>query len=425
MEFARHSPGFDDDLPVVDSTPVECGRSIETMRRSALADAADYGYCASHSRFFWGFRLHGLFATDGTPRALALTSPKTGEREVCLDMLARVARTGRLTVAGDKGYAGREFEDKAAQLDTLIVRPRRKDEPGRGPHLAPIRQCIESIFQTCKDMLGLERHGARELHTLRARLAAKFPALTALSGRTMVVVLLTWEHDASGAGLASRGIVIQLSEGVERLRPLAFGVIRAIRSRRWAISDRHRPPTSWPPGPERPALAADDGVRRLSHSPTPSSRTPPTEAPRASPWYATQAAPRAGRARTLPGGSVLTNPRAGARDRGGERIAGNRSKARQPPISRHARISIAGDEAGRRSRSALTLAGTSSWTDRGGSLSTQREMSMWPAIVSRRPPADSQSSEPRRPATLRLRGKNHRCRSKTASNTRARRSRPV
>ena len=44
--------------------------SIETTRRSQLAEAADYGWCASHSRFFWGFRLHGLFALDGTPRAL-------------------------------------------------------------------------------------------------------------------------------------------------------------------------------------------------------------------------------------------------------------------------------------------------------------------------------------------------------------------
>lgn len=178
-EFARHSPGSEDDLLVVDSTPIECGRSIETMRRSALADAADYGYCASHSRFFWGFRLHGLFALDGTPRALALTSPKTGEREVCLGMLARVARSGPLTIVGDKGYAGREFEAQAAQLGALIVRPRRKDEPGRGPHLAPIRQRVESIFWTGKDMLGLEDHRARQLHTLRARLAAKFLALTA------------------------------------------------------------------------------------------------------------------------------------------------------------------------------------------------------------------------------------------------------
>jgi len=178
-EFARHTHGATDDLLVVDSTPVECGRSVETMRRSALGDAADYGYCASHSRYFWGFRLHGLFATDGTPRALALTSPKVGERDVCLDMLARLKRTGPVTVVADKGYAGRDFEAHAAELGARIVRPRRKDEPGRGPHLAPIRQCVESIFWTAKDMLGLEHHGARELHTLRCRLAAKFLALTA------------------------------------------------------------------------------------------------------------------------------------------------------------------------------------------------------------------------------------------------------
>jgi hypothetical protein len=178
-EFASHSPGWEDDLLLVDSTPVECARSVETTRRSALADAADYGYCASHSRFFWGFRLHALFAPDGTPRALELTSPKAGEREVCLALLERVNRTGPLTVIGDKGYAGRAFETDAAALAALIARPRRKDEPGRGPHLAPIRQRIESIFQTCKDLLTLERHGARTLRGLRTRIAARFLALAA------------------------------------------------------------------------------------------------------------------------------------------------------------------------------------------------------------------------------------------------------
>jgi hypothetical protein len=52
--FASQSPGFHDDLLLVDSTPVECARSRETVKRSQLADAADYGYCASHSRLFWG-----------------------------------------------------------------------------------------------------------------------------------------------------------------------------------------------------------------------------------------------------------------------------------------------------------------------------------------------------------------------------------
>src|SRR5271168_3648055 len=82
--FASQSPGFEDDLLLVDSTPVECARSRETVKRSALADAADYGYCASHSRYFWGFRLHAFFSPDGTPRALQLCSPKVDEREVAV-----------------------------------------------------------------------------------------------------------------------------------------------------------------------------------------------------------------------------------------------------------------------------------------------------------------------------------------------------
>ena len=64
-------------------------------------------------------------------------------------------------------------------MEVAIVRPRRKDEPGRGPHLAPIRQRVESIFWTAKDILTLERHGARTLHGLRTRLVSRFVALAA------------------------------------------------------------------------------------------------------------------------------------------------------------------------------------------------------------------------------------------------------
>jgi hypothetical protein len=177
--FASQSPGFEDDLLLIDSTPVECARSRETVRRSQLGDAADYGYCVSHSRFFWGFRLHAIFAPDGTPRALELASPKVDEREVGLVLLERCRRHGGEILLGDKGYAGREFALKVSEQDATIVRPRRKDEPGRGPHLAPIRQRIESIFWTCKDLLTLERHGARTLPGIRERILQRFLTLAA------------------------------------------------------------------------------------------------------------------------------------------------------------------------------------------------------------------------------------------------------
>jgi len=177
--FASQSPGFYDDLLLVDSTPVECARSRETVKRSALGDAADYGYCRSHSRFFWGFRLHAIFAPDGTPRAVAVASPKRDERDVALELLERTRRQGAVTLIGDKGYAGRAFAQAVSEMDARIIRPKRKDEPGRGPQLAPIRQRIESIFWSCKGTLALERHGARTLAGLRERILQRLLTLAA------------------------------------------------------------------------------------------------------------------------------------------------------------------------------------------------------------------------------------------------------
>ena len=177
--FAGESPGACDDLLLIDSTPVECGRSRETAKRSALAEVAGYGYCAAHSRWFWGMRLHALCAPDGTPRALELAHPSRDEREVALVLLERTKREAVACLVCDKGYAGRDFADDAAQLRVLVVRPARADEPSRGPHLAPIRQRIESIFWTAKDILTLERHGARTIAGLRERVLQRFLCLAA------------------------------------------------------------------------------------------------------------------------------------------------------------------------------------------------------------------------------------------------------
>jgi hypothetical protein len=176
--FAAQSPGASDDLLLLDSTPVECGRSLETTRRSQLAEVAGYGYCRSHSRWFWGMRLHLLCAPDGTPRAATLVGADRPEREVALTMLPRALKGGE-TIVCDKGYAGREFAESVAKLGGTIVRPSRRDEPSRGPHLAPIRQRIESVFLTCKDLLTLERHGARTPRNLSARIATRLLALAA------------------------------------------------------------------------------------------------------------------------------------------------------------------------------------------------------------------------------------------------------
>ena len=78
--LARVSPSWCDDLRLIDATPVPCGTSRETMHRSDLAGHAGYGYCAAHSRFYWGLKLYLLAAADGMPIAWCLADPKIGER---------------------------------------------------------------------------------------------------------------------------------------------------------------------------------------------------------------------------------------------------------------------------------------------------------------------------------------------------------
>ena len=140
-EFARHSPGFYDDLLLVDSTPLECARSRETVKRSALADAADCGYCPSHSRFFWGFRLHAIFAPDDAPRALALASPKRDEREVALKLLERCRRHGGETVTVESIICGRAcHRDPGATSMANVRRPARLCTHPEG---LPARELVE------------------------------------------------------------------------------------------------------------------------------------------------------------------------------------------------------------------------------------------------------------------------------------------
>lgn len=120
--FARECPGYSDPVVLLDSTPVECGRSRQSVERSELADAAGYGYCRSHSRYFWGMRFHGCFGLDGTPRGAILCSADRPEREVAAELLPRVVRGGEAVVC-DKGYAGADFEAAVAELGALVVRP--------------------------------------------------------------------------------------------------------------------------------------------------------------------------------------------------------------------------------------------------------------------------------------------------------------
>ncbi len=193
-----------DDVLVVDSTPVECARSRETVKRSDLAGWAEYGYCASHSRYFWGLRLHLVCTLHGLPIAYALTGAKADERVVLAELIEStpaLAGGGR-TIIADKNYYGRDFEATLAATGfTLLRKARSGEQPRPGAHLLkPLRQTVESVFDTLKGQLSLERHGGRTPTGVTIRVLQRILALTAAiwhndhTGQPVLRSLTAYDH---------------------------------------------------------------------------------------------------------------------------------------------------------------------------------------------------------------------------------------
>jgi hypothetical protein len=185
---------WSDDVWIVDSTPVECGRSRETVRRSDLAGWAQYGYCASHSRYFWGLRLHLVATLGGLPIGFALTGAKADERQTLLGILAAdpalVATRPGQTLIADKNYYGSAFEATLAGAGLTLLRPARQGEPEQPStrFFKPLRQVIESINDTFKGQLDLERHGGHTPAGVIIRILQRILALTAA----------IWHNDRTG-----------------------------------------------------------------------------------------------------------------------------------------------------------------------------------------------------------------------------------
>ena len=82
----------------------------------------------------------------------------------------------------DKGYRSAEFERRLADLRDRTRSARRfgAETPRRGqPLLRSLRQIIESINQTLKAKLDLERHGGAQPDGVAARVLQRLLALTA------------------------------------------------------------------------------------------------------------------------------------------------------------------------------------------------------------------------------------------------------
>ena len=204
--LADATPATAELLRLMDATPVPCGTSAVTARRSDLYGWAGYGYCPSHSRWYWGAKLLIMCTCDGTVTGFGLANPKLfGERQQARQILehqpANRPAPGTAVVT-DKGLSGEETEEYFAsdELGLTLIRPARKDE--KEPRYFPnwLRQRVEAIIWTLKNQLGLERHGGRAPAGLWARIIQRLLALNAaiwhnwLIGAPVKRSLIAYDH---------------------------------------------------------------------------------------------------------------------------------------------------------------------------------------------------------------------------------------
>ena len=107
-----------------------------------------------------------------------------------------------LILVVDKGYRDRGTENWLNETGITVVRPAYRNEPprpGRGL-LRAVRQTIESVNDTLKDQLGLERHGGRTTAGVTVRLLQRILALTAAiwhnwrTGQPIMRSLTAYDH---------------------------------------------------------------------------------------------------------------------------------------------------------------------------------------------------------------------------------------
>ena len=127
--LADHTPGSAELLRLMDATPVPCGQSVITAKRSDLYGWAGYGYCPSHSRWYWGGKLLIICTCDGTVTGFSLANPKLhGERDQARQTLERQPANRPApgtAVVTDKGPSGQGTEEFFAggSLGLTLIRP--------------------------------------------------------------------------------------------------------------------------------------------------------------------------------------------------------------------------------------------------------------------------------------------------------------
>jgi len=176
-EFCDPSPVY----RVMDTTLIPAIVRVRASRRGLFCGQATFGRNASKTEWVYGFKVALVVDPDGIVTAFGLAPASSDERPIG-DALG--ASDGHGAYLADKGFTGAEWERRwLEEYGALVAATPQNNSERAWPKkdrrwAAGKRQIIEGVIYQLKDFFGLERHRAKTLSGLLARLAAKVAAYT-------------------------------------------------------------------------------------------------------------------------------------------------------------------------------------------------------------------------------------------------------
>ncbi len=163
----------------LDTTLVAAIVRVRASRKGLFCGQATFGRNASKTEWVYGFKVALVVDPDGIVTAFGLAPASSDERPIG-DAL--VASDGHGAYLADKGFTGVEWERRwLEEYGALVAATPQNNGRRAWPEkdrrwAAGKRQIIEGVICQLKDFFGLERHRAKTLSGLLARLAAKVAA---------------------------------------------------------------------------------------------------------------------------------------------------------------------------------------------------------------------------------------------------------
>ena len=169
----------------IDSKPIEVCRIARSHRcklgKEDYATAPSYGYCASQSNYYYGYKLHAVCGLSGVIHSFDLSKASVHDINYIKDIRYEY---NNCTIIADRGYISASMQlDLFETANIKLEVPYRYNQKNRKPTFvayAKARKRIETVFSQFTDQFMINRNYAKKAIGLFTRIIAKISAFTIL-----------------------------------------------------------------------------------------------------------------------------------------------------------------------------------------------------------------------------------------------------